>query len=994
MSSKVHHGPDGPRTAGEARVSSPAPAHGAPAIAAESVGQEPQVVCDGDRRRARLVTLSGLALVVVLTSLLRLYRLGDHSLWYDEVASVRYVRYILGEPPYGGKTLLDLLQWEKFPPLYFLSLLPLYVSSDDEGVLRLASVIWGIATVPLVYALGARLFDERIGLIAAFLLGLSPLHIYYSQELRPYSLFTFLAVLAFYFAHLALEQNRTIHYVGLIAASVLGLYAHTYMVLPLAAINLYFVLRYTEHRHRLAPWLRSQIVVAALSLPVFYQVLYHVAMGDSEVSDYPVGLRTVASTLYVFTMGTVFFPTKANLPLLAGQGLVFGAGVSMGLWALWRERSARSGRRRIAFVLACGMTYAVIWLVSIAVVPLFDEGRIRYVLFLLPVYYYFAAKGWVSLRGAPLRVSAVALAGLLSLASLHSYYFDWDRVGKGSFRAGAEFIRSNLQESGIVYHTNRQSLLPFNHYLGWQVPQVNLAKAGTPELGDARRIWLVILKQTGGLDFGQRALEDGAVSEASRDRAIAACSRYADEWSYDLVDLREFPGKNGLVVCFYQKRSQSVAPRAAAVEMTPTCQHVIGPEVKTADGAANYSAVQPGDTVCIEAGARGPLRLKNFRGAPDKPVTFANSGGVVTVENSTSALAGVHFTNSEHVRLTGSGVSSECGALFPAEDQRCGIRVFGGNRGVAGRDKTGHIEVDHVEIGQASQPAIHINSDVPYGEWTQYDTYIHHNYVHDVPDDEAMYIGKNDTRPSVYSVLRGVDVSYNLVARTGRDGIQVSSAVEDCRIHHNTVSATAQLADTSQISGIVTGNTSVCDVYDNLVVDVSGLGIFVYANGNRVYNNVIVRPGRLMPRGSAFGAGIKLWPGATRSSAYAWNNTIVDPTAEGIRFRNDHGADNRIQNNIVVNPGSSFINTGGRANVAISHNLLASTAAEVKFANPDEDDYSLRADSPAIRSGIDLSAEEITADARGRARPAGAAFDVGALQLGSDGAIRVERRGR
>jgi hypothetical protein len=68
-----------------------------------------------------------------------------------------------------------------------------------------------------------------------------------------------------------------------------------------------------------------------------------------------------------------------------------------------------------------------------------------------------------------------------------------------------------------------------------------------------------------------------------------------------------------------------VEPNTAAAAVT--CNYTIALNVTTADGAGNFAAVRPGNTVCIQAGTRSGLALKNFHGQAGSPITFINSGG-------------------------------------------------------------------------------------------------------------------------------------------------------------------------------------------------------------------------------------------------------------------------------------------------------------------------------------------------------------------------------
>ena len=51
-------------------------------------------------------------------------------------------------------------------------------------------MVFGVLTIPLVYALGRTIRDHRLGIVAALLFAISPFQVWYSQEARGYSLLT------------------------------------------------------------------------------------------------------------------------------------------------------------------------------------------------------------------------------------------------------------------------------------------------------------------------------------------------------------------------------------------------------------------------------------------------------------------------------------------------------------------------------------------------------------------------------------------------------------------------------------------------------------------------------------------------------------------------------------------------------------------------------------------------------------------------------------
>jgi hypothetical protein len=120
-----------------------------------------------------------LALVLVAT-LLRLPLL-DRPVWFDEacMSSQR-----IGTTP----QLLATLYTDIHPPLFvaFMHLWNL-LFGDSEITLRLPALISGVLCIPLTYWVGYRLVGRGTALLAALLLALSPVHIWYCTEARMYA---------------------------------------------------------------------------------------------------------------------------------------------------------------------------------------------------------------------------------------------------------------------------------------------------------------------------------------------------------------------------------------------------------------------------------------------------------------------------------------------------------------------------------------------------------------------------------------------------------------------------------------------------------------------------------------------------------------------------------------------------------------------------------------------------------------------------------------
>jgi mannosyltransferase len=130
--------------------------------------------------------------ITLLAVALRVWHLNGQSLGYDEGYSIALARQSLGA--IAAQTAADIQ-----PPLYY-DLLHFWMQlfGTSEAAVRSLSLLFGVLTVPLLYALGRRLFGPATGLLAALLGAVSPFWIWYAQEARNYTLVTFLGALSSY----------------------------------------------------------------------------------------------------------------------------------------------------------------------------------------------------------------------------------------------------------------------------------------------------------------------------------------------------------------------------------------------------------------------------------------------------------------------------------------------------------------------------------------------------------------------------------------------------------------------------------------------------------------------------------------------------------------------------------------------------------------------------------------------------------------------------
>jgi mannosyltransferase len=212
--------------------------------------------------------------IVVLGLALRAYALGAESLWVDEVFTTRVV--LDYSPAY---ILFRLPIQDPHPPLYY-ELLWLWTRATgvSETSVRALSALFGAASIPLVYAVADRLYDRRVGLVAALFFAVSPFYVWYGREARMYALLTLLALASMYvmLAWLAGEDGRRGNRWTYAAVTVGLVYTHAFGALLVLAQNAYVLVGLDPDdadEEWYGQWIRMQGVVGVVSIPWFFNLL-------------------------------------------------------------------------------------------------------------------------------------------------------------------------------------------------------------------------------------------------------------------------------------------------------------------------------------------------------------------------------------------------------------------------------------------------------------------------------------------------------------------------------------------------------------------------------------------------------------------------------------------------------------------------------------------------------------------------------------------------
>jgi uncharacterized membrane protein len=161
-------------------------------------------------------------LVLIFGALIRFWGLGHKQLWLDEL-----IQAVRSSPSSLCGVLKSVADDRAQAPLdYIIQHYLAGLLGQSEFALRFHAALFGTLTILALYYLVRSVFDERVALITSILYAVYPLHHTYSQESRPYALFTLLTVCSYLvFWHL-LSAGKAKAWLSYIFVNTLLFYAN------------------------------------------------------------------------------------------------------------------------------------------------------------------------------------------------------------------------------------------------------------------------------------------------------------------------------------------------------------------------------------------------------------------------------------------------------------------------------------------------------------------------------------------------------------------------------------------------------------------------------------------------------------------------------------------------------------------------------------------------------------------------------------------------
>lgn len=298
-----------------------------------------------------------LALILTFAAGLRLYRLSEQSLWLDEYLFVGLLpAESLRAHMLFGRTLVPELC---ISPLYFvIQYLWAHTVGMSVFVLRLLPVLTSLAGIPVAYALGVLIKSRFTGVVTALLLALSPQHLWYAQELRPYTQLSILALCSMYCLLRASGENLFRWWVLNWIANGLALWTYAIGGLIFMVEGLFLLLFSRRSLKTLVIWSMSQLLIILPWLywafqtpfvhrffltPTLHELINAIFFTDlvSHYRDLLPGWKTNSISVFPYAAQILLFP-RYFFDFLLGSILMF-AGVYGFFSCLYALKKSKEG---------------------------------------------------------------------------------------------------------------------------------------------------------------------------------------------------------------------------------------------------------------------------------------------------------------------------------------------------------------------------------------------------------------------------------------------------------------------------------------------------------------------------------------------------------------------------------------------------------------------------------------------------------------------------
>lgn len=391
-------------------------------------------------------------IIVIVGVALRFYNLSFQSLWGDEA---RWLYVIQGNISYNLKILAE----DCHLPLY--NLIMHYwtkIFGISEYAARFISAFFGSLSIFITYLISKEIFDKKTGIFASVLVALSSFLIYFSQQVRPYSLLIFLCLLSYYFMLNVVNSRNQVNTSMYIISSILLLYTHVFSIFLILSQNFYILTTNwkKEKIKFLINWFTYQIIIAISFIP-WINILFR----QAQIAKYTDLLYWID---YPSIFGTGDFSILGTFIQFSGDLLLFFIFTTLIIIYLLKNVSRINSNQNILLLSWIFIPILLSFSYSFIISPIFESKNLIFTA--IPFYILVSAsiKKLFKNKKSYVAISAIALYCFLLIFS-HSTIFGFQEEYfiNEDWRAASDFIKDKKENEPVAI-VHPSYIYPFIYY--------------------------------------------------------------------------------------------------------------------------------------------------------------------------------------------------------------------------------------------------------------------------------------------------------------------------------------------------------------------------------------------------------------------------------------------------------------------------------------------------------------------------------------------------
>ena len=421
-------------------------------------------------------------LIIGIGVLFRTWRLGSSGLNLDESQSVWQASHTL-------EFIRAYMVKNVHLPLHN-SLLHLWITNfgTDEVTVRMLSVIPGSLSLIAIYFLARELFDKKIALLATTIATISPFWVWYSREIRMYTLLALVTTLSYLFFVRILKENRKRDFFFYTLINLIGIYTHYFFFIALITQGIFFLTNFKGLiiKGKAANFAYNRrvfvklIAVAVVLFAAYAPWLYALSTSHGSGTFGPV--LTAPTSFNIFL--TMFEFSFGYQPQVYTSAL-FGFWPLVILFSFMFLDKRESKSFPVIHLLAFGSILPIlaIFFVSVTIKPIYLT---RYLMPTTPLYFILVAWFLANLKGHLGKFLTVIFLGIM-IFSLYNQSTNPRNPFRENYKGLVQYINEEANPRDIVMLSPPFTTYPFWYYYEGAakvttMPVWDKKKGGIPEI--------------------------------------------------------------------------------------------------------------------------------------------------------------------------------------------------------------------------------------------------------------------------------------------------------------------------------------------------------------------------------------------------------------------------------------------------------------------------------------------------------------------------------